>query len=456
MSDDRTKSLEFFHSHQDAFLNNLIELLRIPSVSTDPEHKPDMLQAAEWLAGQLACLGFANAQVMPTGLHPVVYAEHLQAGPGAPTLLMYGHYDVQPADPYELWHTPPFEPSVRGDCLYARGASDMKGQVLAILSAVECMLKDRLPVNLKFFLEGEEEIGSPSLDEFLSSHVDLLKADVVINLDSGMLDPQTPAITTNLRGLAAFELRVSGPAHDLHSGVFGGTVHNPAQALAELLAGMHDENGYITLPGYYDSVDILNEEERRQLNASPFGDSFYQTASGVPQLWGEKDYSALERTGTRPTLEVNGILSGFTGTGTKTVIPAQAMAKITCRLVSHQDPEKVHKQMRAWLEQHAPATIHWELDYLGGGQAFAADLHLPALKAFSQALETVWGHAPLYMRQGGSIPVAPAMKQALGLDSVLSGFGLPDDNQHAPNEKLHLPTWYRGIETLIHFFYLVK
>ena len=324
---------------------------------------------------------------------------------------------------------------------------------MAALAAVECILQNPLPANLKFFIEGEEEIGSPSLDDFLHANKELLKADVVLNLDSGMLSPDLPAISSTLRGLAAFELRVSGPKRDLHSGIFGGSVHNSAQALCELLAGMHDQNGCVTLPGFYDKVALLDDKERKQMAELPGGDSFYQDESGVPQLWGEREFTATERTGARPTLEINGILSGFTGAGTKTVIPAKAMAKITTRLVADQHPDEVAQQLRAWLEKNAPPTITWELDYLGGGVPFTADLNLPALKAFGQALETVWHRKPLYIRQGGSIPVAPAMKEIVGLDSILSGFGLPDDNQHAPNEKQHLPTWYRGIEVLIHFFY---
>jgi acetylornithine deacetylase/succinyl-diaminopimelate desuccinylase-like protein len=455
MSENLNQALAYFQSHRDAFLEQLIDLLRIPSVSTDPNHKQHINQAAEWLVKRLTQLGFERAQAMPTGLHPIVYAENLKAGPSACTLLIYGHYDVQPAEPLELWETPPYEPAVRGENLYARGASDMKGQVIAALSAIECMTGNPLPVNIKFFLEGEEEIGSPSLGKFLQANKELLKADVVINLDSGMLSPDMPAITTHLRGIAALELRVSGPKRDLHSGLFGGTVHNPAQALIELLAGMHDKNGRVTLPGFYDKVVELKPEEREQLARIPFNELFFQGASGVPKLWGEPEFTAAERTGARPTLEINGIHSGFGGVGTKTVIPSTAMAKITCRLVSDQDPGDVYKQMRAWLEQNAPDTITWELDDLHGGLPFSADMELPALKAFSKALETVWGKAPVYTRQGGSIPVAPAMKVNLGLDSILSGFGLPDDNQHAPNEKQHLPTWYKGIEALIHFFYTV-
>ena len=363
MADKRTEALQYFQSQRERFLQDFHEFLRIASISTAPEHKKDIQQAAEWLVQRLLKIGMHKAEVMPTGLHPMVYAENLSAGKDAATLLIYGHYDVQPVDPLDLWETPPFEPTVRGENLYARGASDMKGQVMAALAAVECVFKDDAPFNVKFFIEGEEEIGSPSMDAFFKANKELLTADVVLNLDSGMIGPELPTISYALRGLAAFELRVSGPRRDLHSGVFGGAVHNPAQAICELLAGMHDQNGTITLPGFYDKVLPLTEDERQRLAAFPGG--FYQSESGVPQMWGEAEYTVVERTGARPTLEVNGVHSGFGGQGTKTVIPSSAVAKITTRLVPDQDPDEVHEQLRAYLEKNAPPTIQWELDYLG-------------------------------------------------------------------------------------------
>ncbi len=452
MSDRLNTSLQYMQTQRTAFLEQYLELLRIPSVSTSPEHKDDIQRAAGWLAVRLEKIGMHNVRVMATSLHPVVYAENLAAGKDAATVLIYGHYDVQPAEPLELWKTPPFEPALRGENVYARGASDMKGQVMAALSAVECILQDAPQVNLKFFLEGEEEIGSPSLNAFLEANKELLKADVVLNLDAGMYAPDAPAISYTLRGIAAFELRVYGPGSDLHSGSYGGAVHNPAQALCELLTGMHDENGRVTLPGFYDRVQPLSTEERQRLARLPGGDAAVQQESSVPQLWGEPEYSALERIGARPTLEINGMLSGFTGAGSKTIIPSHSMAKITTRLVGDQRPDEVYEQLKAYLNTHAPKTIRWELDYLGNGMPFTANLELPALKAYIKALQTVWGREPLYIRMGGSIPVSPAMKQILGIDSILAGFGLPDDQVHAPNEKQHLPTWYRGIEALIHFF----
>lgn len=454
MTDLRAQAVAYAHQNRDRFLEDLKSLVAIPSVSTHAHNQPDMVIAARWLAGRLEELGFHNVQVMPTAGHPVVYGEWMNAGPDAPTALIYGHYDVQPSEPDDLWKTGPFTPTQVGDNLYGRGASDMKGQVIASLSAVESVLRQGpLPVNVKFILEGEEEIGSPSLTPFLKEHKDLLACDFALNPDAGMIAPDVPTIVYALRGLAYFELRVYGPEHDLHSGLYGGAVHNPAQALCELIAGMHDTDGRITLPGFYDSVRPLSEEERGELARLPMDDAYYQAQTGAPQVWGEAGYTSIERVGARPTLEVNGLLSGFTGKGSKTVLPAYAMAKISMRLVPDQDPAEVHKQLLHYLEQRAPKTIRWELEQFAGGPASISDPHHPAAEALARAQETVWGKRPVYKREGGSVPVVADMQKILGVESVLTGFGLPDDNLHAPNEKLHLPTWYRGIDTLVHFFY---
>ncbi len=454
MSDSRTKALEYAHQNQEKFLDNLKNLVTIPSVSTSPENQPDMQRAAAWIAGYLTRLGMDHAQVMPTAGHPVVYAEWLKAGKDAPIVLIYGHYDVQPAEPLELWKTGAFEPTIREENLYGRGASDMKGQVIAALSAIESIIKNGpLPVNVKFIIEGEEEIGSPNLPPFLKEHKELLASDVALNPDSGMIAADVPTIVYGLRGLAYFELRVYGPAHDLHSGMFGGVVHNPAQALCELIAGMHDSQGRVTLPGFYDRVVALSPVERSELARLPMNDAYYLRQTGASQVWGEDGYTSAERVGGRPTLEINGLLSGFTGTGTKTVLPAEAMAKISMRLVPDQDPEEVNQQLRRYLEKNAPATVRWDLIFYGGGPASMADPQIPAAKALARGLEQVWGIRPVFKREGGSIPVVADMQKILGVESVLTGFGLPDDNLHAPNEKLHLPTWYRGIDALINFFY---
>lgn len=453
MSHVLENALAFARANQQRFIDELAEFVRIPSVSTDPNAKPEMRRAAEFVAGQLRTLGFERVQIYPTPRHPVVYGERLDAGPGRPTVLIYGHYDVQPAEPLELWHSPAFEPTVRGENLFGRGASDMKGQVMVSLKAAEAWMNNGgLPVNVKFVVEGEEEIGSPNLEAFIAAHKDLLACDVAINPDTGMIGAEVPTITYGLRGLAYFEIRLSGPDHDLHSGVFGGAVHNPAQVLCELIAGMHDAQGRITLPGYYDSVRPLSAEERAELARLPMDENFFRQQTGAPALHGEAGYTSVEQVGGRPTLEVNGLLSGFTGEGSKTVLPAKAMAKISMRLVPDQDPEQVHQQLLAYLRQNAPKTVKWEVIKMASGPASITDRHLPAVTALSNALEATWGKRPVFKREGGSVPVVSQMQRILGVESVLTGFGLPDDNLHAPNEKVHLPTYLRGIEAFIRFY----
>lgn len=452
MSDQRKEALDYARKNKEHFLNSLNEVLKIPSVSTDPAHLPDMQNAANWVASQLRDLGMQKVKIYPTARHPVVYAEW-PGVKGAPTVLIYGHYDVQPADPLDLWQTGPFEPTVRGESLHARGASDMKGQVVAALKAVEAIVRNGgMPVNLKWLIEGEEEIGSPSLEAFIADHKDLLASDFALNPDSGMIGQNYPTITSSLRGLAYFELRVYGPASDLHSGIYGGVVHNPANALAELIAGMHDAEGRVTLPGFYDKVRPLSAEERAEMARLPMDEKHYLEQTGVPALYGEAGYSPAERTGARPTLDVNGLLAGFTGEGSKTVIPAWAMAKISTRLVPDQHPADVAGQLRCYLEAKAPKDIRWEVIEMHGGAPSISDRNNAGVRAMSQALESVWGVQPYFRREGGSIPVVGQMQRLLVLESVVAGFGLPDDNVHAPNEKLHLPTWYRGIEAFIHFF----
>ncbi len=452
MTAHRDMALEYARSHQTHFLEGTKEFLSIPSVSTDPAHKEDIRRAAQWVAERLRVLGAKEVAILPTEGHPVVYGVIPAANENAPTVLMYGHYDVQPPDPLDLWESPPFEATVRGDYLYARGAADMKGQIMAFFAAVESLMKTgNMPVHLKFLIEGEEEIGSRHLPPFLEAHKDVLACDFSLNADSGILAPDQPAITYSLRGLAAFELRVYGPDHDLHSGIYGGVVHNPANALAELIGGMHDQNGHITLPGFYDRVRVLSPEERAELAQLPMDEAFWLEQTGVPALYGEPEFTPVERAALRPTLDVNGMVSGFTGEGTKTIIPSMAMAKISCRLVPDQEPEEVYEQMKQYLEEHAPPTVRWELDSLAGAYPAVMDPRSPWMQAAMDAMERVWGKRPYLKPEGATVPIVGFMQRALHIDSVMLGFILPDANLHAPNEKLHLPTWYRGIETYIHF-----
>ncbi|MGE5373414.1 MAG: dipeptidase [Bacteroidota bacterium] len=448
------QALDYAHQNRNRFLEDLVEVLKIPSISTDAIYNHEVRRAAEWMADYLRRLGMANVEIMPTdGGHPIVYADLIHK-PGAPTVLVYGHYDVQPADPLELWETGPFEPQVRGDYLYARGSSDMKGQALATFHAIESLMKGggELPVNVKFLLEGEEEIGSKNLEPFLRKHAERFKADVSLNPDAGMMGENMPTITYGLRGLAYFEINITGPKADLHSGLYGGAVHNPAQVLCELVAKMHDKRGRITLPGFYDSVRPISKKERADFARLPNDDAHYLEETGVPALWGEKGYISAERTGARPTLEVNGLLSGWTGPGSKTVLPAKAMAKISCRLVPDQTDAEVEKQLNRFMEENAPETVKWEVKKLTGSPFAIADLNNPGIHAMNDAMEAAWGVRPFYRREGGSIGAVAMLQQICGVESVLVGMGLPSDNVHSPNEHLHLPTWYKGIDSFIHFF----
>ena len=454
MTDPRQAALDYAHEHQTRFLDELTKFVAIPSISTGSDHGADVQKAASWLADQLRALGMDNVQIMPTGGHPVVYGESLKAGKNAPTVLIYGHYDVQPVDPLDLWTSEPFKAEVRGDDIFGRGTSDMKGQVIASLKAVESVLKaGPLPVNLKWLLEGEEEIGSENLGDFIKKHKKLLKADVCLNPDAGMMNKNAPTLTYGLRGLAYFEIRVYGPERDLHSGLFGGMIHNPAQALVELVAGMHDKKGRITLPGFYDNVRKAGKAERAEIARLPISEKLYKKQTGVKALWGEPSFTPAERVSIRPTLEVNGLLSGFVGEGSKTVLPAWAMAKISCRLVPDQDPDEIHRSLMQYMRQNAPSTIRWEVINLHSAEAAITERDHPGVQAMAKGLEQVWGKRPLFKREGGSIGVVVQLQKFVGVDTVLTGFGLPEDNAHSPNEKLNLPTWHKGIDALIHFFY---
>ncbi len=445
-------ALAYAKNNQERYLSELKEFLSIPSISTLSEHKPDIRRAAEWVAKQLREMRFDKVELMPTGGHPVVYGEWLGAH-GKPTVLVYGHYDVQPVDPLNEWTAPPFEPMVRGENIYARGASDMKGQAHAFLKALEALTKNgELPLNVKVIVEGEEEVGSPHLGAFMEQHKRKLKCDVALNTDSGIMSPDLPSLVYGLRGLAYFEVWLYGPKQDLHSGAFGGSVRNPAQVLCELIAGMHDEHGRVMLPGFYDKVRTLSDEERAELARLPHSDEEWKGTAGVTHLHGEEEFTTLERLGARPTLEVNGLLSGFTGEGSKTVLPAKAMAKISMRLVPQQEDTEVEHQLKEYLRQHAPEGVRWEVKPLVSGPAVLVRRDTPGARAAAKALEEAFGIKPVWKLEGGSVPVVSMVQQILGVDSILLGFGLPDDNIHSPNEKLHLPTYYRGIEAYVRFF----
>jgi len=450
-------AIHYARSNRTRHLDELKQLLSIPSVSAQPAHKADMQRAAQWVADHLQSIGMTRAEVRSTTGHPIVLADWRKAGPDRPTVLVYGHYDVQPVDPLNLWQSDPFQPEVRGENLYGRGASDDKGQIFAHVKAVESLLKadGRLPVNVKFIIEGEEEVGGPSLDPFIETHQAELAADVALVSDSHMLRPDLPAIAYGLRGLTYIQVEVTGPSGDLHSGSFGGAVYNPIQALCEMITALKDRDGHITVPGFYDKVHPLDDDERRTLAAVPFDVEQFKQEAGVAQTWGEQGYTVLEQITARPTLEVNGIWGGYTGEGSKTVLPSRAFAKISCRLVADQDHREIAQRLTDHLKRIAPPHMRVEVKSLHGGHSILIDRHAPAMKAASTALERAFGVKPVFMREGGSIPVVASLKRMLGIDTVLMGLGLSDDNLHAPNEKFYLPNFYRGIEASIHFMDLM-
>ena len=448
-------ALNYARDHRQQNLQSLIDLLCIPSISTLAEHEPDMERAATWLADYLKGIGMSRAEVMPTGGHPLVYAEWLGAGAEAPTLLAYGHYDVQPVDPLAEWHTPPFEPAVRGDDLFARGSSDDKGQVFAIVAAAEAYLQGsgRLPVNLKLLFEGEEEITSPSLAPFVERNCQMLAADAVLICDQAMLSPQVPLISYGLRGLTYMEVEVRGPAQDLHSGTFGGVVDNPFNVLVRLLSQLTDPaSRRVLIPGFYSRVRSLSDEERALLARLPLTDEQIRRLAGVPALAGEKGYTATERGCARPTLDIHGIMGGFTGAGKKTVIPARAGAKVSMRLVPDQDPEEIAGLFESYLRTITPPTVELQVRKLGTARPVIVDLHGPAIQAAAEAYRLGMGFSPAFQRGGGTVPIVRDFQDLLGVPIVMIGFGLQDDNNHAPNEKLNLDCYYRGIETLIHYY----
>ena len=437
----------FLRNAQSRQLDELSDWLRIPSVSTLSQHQADVERAAGWLSQKMTAIGLQNVEVIQSGGHPIVYGDWLHAGNDAPTVLIYGHYDVQPVDPLKLWTSPPFEPTVRGENLFARGASDDKGQVFAHVAAVEALLatSGALPVNVKFLVEGEEEVGSPALTTFLPAETEKLAADVCLISDTHILSPEQPMIIYGLRGVWAGEISVRGPSQDLHSGMFGGAVHNPNQALCELLARLHDGAGRVTVPGFYDDVLALTETERNALAQVPYDEEKLMQESGVPAVWGEEGFTVTERIGARPTLEINGMWGGFISDGFKTVIPAEAHAKVSCRLVPDQESSAIGPMIEQFLRQIAPPTVEVTVNTLQHAPATVVPLDVPEMQAAASAYTRVFGTEPVFSREGGSIPIATVVQEALGIPILFMGFGLPDDNLHAPNEKLHLPNFYRGI-----------
>ncbi len=438
--------VDFINLHRDRYVDELKAYLAIPSISALPAHHGDVVRCAEWTAEELTRIGLADVKLFDTPGNPVVYGEWLGAA-GAPTILFYGHYDVQPVDPLDLWTSPPFEATVRDGEIYARGAADDKGQIFMHFKAIEAWLKQTgsLPVNIKVFLEGEEEVGSTHLDKFVADNRELLKAHVVVISDSPMFDRGVPSICYGLRGLAYFQIDVRGTSSDLHSGSFGGAVANPAFVLGQILAQMKDRGGRIKIPGFYDDVRELREEERGEWKRLPFNETRYRKELGAPRLFGESGYSTLERVWARPTFEVNGLLSGFTGDGAKTVIPATAMAKVSMRLVPDQLPDKIAELFEAYLKKVSPKTVDVKLTRMHGGKPWMAAFDNPYVQAAGRAIEQGFGKSPVFNREGGSIPVVSTFQEVLGVPSVLFGVGLPDENAHAPNEKLDLGNFHNGV-----------
>lgn len=445
------QAIQEFINTENEKMHTFNSFLRIPSVSADPGMIPNLIEAAEFLKKYFEGIGMDDVRIFPTQLHPVVFAEKRSSLPGAKTLLIYGHYDVQPPDPLDSWTSPAFEPTVRGEYLYARGASDMKGQILASVFALESVLKTGdLPLNVKFILEGEEEIGSPSLEGFIRENAELLKCDMILNPDAGMINKDSPTIVYGLRGLVYFEVRIDGPKMDLHSGLFGGNVANPANVLAKIISKLHNPDGSVAIPGFYDKVRTLTEEEREKISKNPTTDADFLAVTGSPALTGEQGYSVLERQGARPTLDVNGLYSGFIGEGAKTIIPAYAKAKISCRLVPDQEHAEIYELAEKYIRSLVPPTVKVNFIKHSGGPSYLAD-DAPGLPNLIQAFKETWQKDVIFKREGGSIPVATVMQKILGVKSILTGFGLPDDAIHSPNEHLHLPTWRKGIKAYIRF-----
>ncbi len=443
----------YIESKKEDHLNELKEFLSIPSISSQSDYDNNTRNCAQWVAEHMALIGLQNIGLFETPRHPVVYGEWLGA-PGKPTILIYGHYDVQPPDPLNLWTSPPFKPVIRGDNLYARGAVDDKGQIFIHFKSIECYMRTcgALPLNVKMLIEGEEEIASKNLEDFTREHKDILKADFALISDSSMFRKGMPSVCFGLRGIAYMEIELTGPNHDLHSGSFGGAVQNPVHALCKIIASLHDEDGKVTIPGFYHDVLPISEQEQKEFNRLPHNDEEFAKGIGIRSLYGEKGYNTLERIWIRPTLELNGIWGGYTGEGEKTIIPSKAYAKISMRLVPNQRYREIAGLFTKYIKAIAPKTVDIKVKTLSGCEPTITRIDTPAVKAISNALEKAFGVKPLFQREGGSIPVVAHLKSVLNLDSVLVGFGLPDANAHAPDEHININNIYSGIKTLVYFY----
>jgi len=437
--------------HQERFLAELLTLLRIPSISAKSENDADMIACAKAVEQSLKAAGAPITKLYETEGHPIVYAE-IMVDPSLPTVLVYGHYDVQPADPLELWHSNPFEPTIKDGKIFARGACDDKGQFYMHIKALELMTQTKtMCTNIKFIIEGEEEVGSPHLASFVKTHTELLKADVILISDTAMISMEAPSIDIGVRGLSYIELEITGPNRDLHSGVYGGAVANPITILSKMIASCHDENNHITIPGFYEDVIESTEAERKKMAEAPFDEAEYKADLGIQNVWGEKGYSTNERTGIRPTLEVNGIWGGYTGEGAKTVLPSKAFAKISCRLVPNQSSEKITALVLAHFKKIAPDNITVEAFEHHGGEPYITPINSHEYQSAAKAIATTFGKEPIPVRGGGSIPICALFEKELGLKVVFMGFGLDSDNLHSPNEKYDIANFYKGIETIPYF-----
>lgn len=442
---------EYQEKNQQRFLDEMIELLRIPSVSAKSECKEDMRKCAALVKQRLMDSGAGKAEVMETDGHPVVFAEKM-IDPSKPTVLVYGHYDVQPPEPLELWHSGPFDPIIKDGKVYARGSADDKGQFYMHIKALETMVKtNSMETNIKFLIEGEEEVGSPNLGKFVAEHKDLLKADVILISDSAMISMENPSLDIGVRGLSYIQVEVTGANRDLHSGTYGGAVANPITILCKMIASLHDENNHVTIPHFYDNVVEATKEERELMSKAPYNEQEYKDELGVKELWGEKGFTTNERTGIRPTIEVNGIWGGYTGEGAKTVLPSKATAKISARLVPNQNSEKITGLLLEHFKKMAPPCVTVHAFEHHGGEPYMTPIDSKGYQAAAKAIQTTFGKIPVPVRGGGSIPICSILEKELGIKIVFMGFGLDNDNLHSPNEKYNLENYYRGIETIPYF-----